>query len=197
MSRPKSAKTTTSPPAAAAASSAARRRAPGVRPAVRLMKIGALPRGSMMTSSVMKASANARQFIPSAYRPAGIRWKEMAKKTEDLLWKLAESDEVEIETRRDAKSPLHRTTIWTAPTEYGVYIRSYKGKKGRWYQEAIANPRVTIRVGRRKATARAEPEHNPLVVRAVNAGYRRSTVNAGPRRPRKCSSARFSRRRCD
>ena len=99
--------------------------------------------------------------------------EKMAKKTEDLLWKLAESDEVEIETRRDAKSPLHRTTIWIAPTEYGVYIRSYKGKKGRWYQEAIANPRVTIRVGRRKATARAEPERNPLVVRAVNAGYRK------------------------
>ena len=76
----------------------------------------------------------------------------MAKKAEDLLWKLAESDEVEIETRRDAKSPLHRVTIWIVPTEYGVYVRSYKGKKGRWYQEALANPLVTIRVGRRKVS---------------------------------------------
>ncbi|TMF16006.1 MAG: DUF2255 family protein, partial [Chloroflexi bacterium] len=76
----------------------------------------------------------------------------MAKQTEDLLWKLAESDEVEIETRHDAKSPLHRVTIWIVPSEDGVYIRSYKGKKGRWYQEAIANPAVAIRVGRRKAT---------------------------------------------
>jgi hypothetical protein len=97
----------------------------------------------------------------------------MAKKAEDLLWKLAESDEVEIETRRDAKSPLHRVTIWIVPTEYGVYVRSYKGKKGRWYQEALANPLVTIRVGRRKVTARVEPEHNPLVIRAVNAAYRK------------------------
>src|SRR3979411_156559 len=97
----------------------------------------------------------------------------MAKKSEDLLWRLAESDEVEIETRRDAKSPLHRTTIWIVPTEYGVYVRSFKGKKGRWYQEAIANPRWTIRVGRRKVTARAELEHNPLVIRAVNAAYRK------------------------
>jgi hypothetical protein len=95
------------------------------------------------------------------------------KKAGDLLWKIAESDEVEIETRRDAKSPLHRTTIWIVPTEYGVYIRSYKGRKGRWYQEAIANPLVTIRVGRRKATARAEQEHNPTVIRAVNAAYRK------------------------
>jgi len=97
----------------------------------------------------------------------------MAKASEDLLWKLAESDEVQIETRRDAKSPLHRTTIWIVPTEYGVYIRSYKGRKGRWYQEALAHPLVAIRVGRRKVTARAEPEHNPLVIRAVNAAYRK------------------------
>ncbi len=97
----------------------------------------------------------------------------MAKKAEDLLWKLAESDEVQIETRRDSKSPLHRTTIWIVPTSYGVYVRSVKGRKGRWYQEALANPRVTIRVGRRKVTARDEPEHNPIVIRAVNAGYRK------------------------
>jgi hypothetical protein len=97
----------------------------------------------------------------------------MAKRAEDLLWKLAESDEVDIETRRDAKAPLHRTTIWIVPTEYGVYVRSYNGKKGRWYLEALANPLVAIRVGRRKVAARAEPERNPVIIRAVNAGYRK------------------------
>jgi hypothetical protein len=99
--------------------------------------------------------------------------KTAVKSTEDLLWKIADSDEVEIETRRDPKSPLHRVTIWIVPTEHGVYIRSYKGKRGRWYQEALANPIVTIRLGRRKVTARAEPEHNPDVIRAVNAAYRK------------------------
>ena len=99
--------------------------------------------------------------------------KRAAKPTEDLLWKIAESDEVEIETRRDARSPLHRVTIWIVPTEDGVYVRSYKGKKGRWYQEALAEPLVTIRLGRRKVTVRAESEHNPLLVRAVNAAYRK------------------------
>lgn len=96
----------------------------------------------------------------------------MAKKTDDLLWKLAESDEVQIETRRDSKSPRHRTTVWIVPTTNGVYVRSFKGKKGRWYQEALANPRVTVEVGRRKVAARAELEHNPEVIRAVSAGYR-------------------------
>jgi hypothetical protein len=92
---------------------------------------------------------------------------------EDLLRKIAESDEVEIETRRDPKSPLHRVTIWSVPTEFGVYVRSVNGKRGRWYQEAVANPIVTVRLGRRKVTARAEPERNPLVIRAVTAGYRK------------------------
>jgi len=104
----------------------------------------------------------------------------MAGKKEELLWKLAESDEVDIETRRDRKSPVHRTTIWIVPTKAGVYVRSFKGKKGRWYQESLANPRVTIRVGRRKVEARAEPEKSPSVVRAVSAGYRE---NYGERWP--------------
>src|SRR2546425_4073365 len=98
MARQKSEKTPPTPPAAAAASSAARRRAPGLRPAVRLMKIGALPSGSMMTRSVVEDSANARQFMPSAYRPAGVGWEGGAKQSGDLPWQISESGEVEIET---------------------------------------------------------------------------------------------------
>src|SRR5438045_9193847 len=96
----------------------------------------------------------------------------MAAKKDDLLWKLAESDEVQIETRYDKDSPVHRTTIWIVPATDGVYVRSFKGKKGSWYQEALANPRVTVRVGRRKVEARAEPEKKPSVIREVSAGYR-------------------------
>ena len=96
----------------------------------------------------------------------------MAQPAKDLLWKIAESDEVDIETRRDARSPIHRTTIWIVPTEYGVFVRSYKGKRGRWYHEALTNPRVTIGIGRRKVAARVKPEHDPKVNRALTAGYR-------------------------
>jgi len=95
----------------------------------------------------------------------------MAATSTDLLRKLAESEEIEIETRRDPTSPLHRTTIWIVPTEKGVYIRS-GSLMGRWYQEALANRNVTIRVGRRRVTARVRPEKDPSVIRAVNAAYR-------------------------
>ena len=85
---------------------------------------------------------------------------------------MAESDEVEIETRRDAKSPVHRTIIWIAPTEEGVYVRSVRGRRGRWWQEAMANPRVTIHVGPEKVEALVEPERNPSVIKEVSDAYR-------------------------
>jgi len=88
-----------------------------------------------------------------------------------LLWKLAQSEEIEIQTRRDPKSPLHRTTIWIVPTERGVFVRS-GDRKGRWYQEALANRRVTIRAGRRKVAARAQRARSTSVIRVVNAAYR-------------------------
>jgi hypothetical protein len=88
-----------------------------------------------------------------------------------LLRKLAESEEIEIETRHDPKSPRHRTTIWIVPTENGVYIRS-GSRTGRWYQEALANRSVTIRVGRRKIAARVQRATRSSVISAVNAAYR-------------------------
>jgi len=88
-----------------------------------------------------------------------------------LLWRLAESDEVQIETRRDSKLPAHRTTIWIVPTKDGVYVRSVRGPRGRWYQEAVAHPNVVVHVGRQKAAARAEHERNPAIIKAVSAAY--------------------------
>ena len=95
----------------------------------------------------------------------------MANGGEDLLRKLALSEEIEIETRHDLESPLHRTTIWIVPTEKGVYIRS-GSKKGRWYREALATRRVAIRVGRRRVDARVQVVRSPSVIRTVNAAYR-------------------------
>ena len=90
---------------------------------------------------------------------------------EDLLRNLAKSEEIEIETRHDLTSPLHRTTIWIVPTEAGVYVRS-GSPEGRWYREALANPNVTVRVGRRTVGARVQPATGSSVIRAVNAAYR-------------------------
>jgi hypothetical protein len=95
----------------------------------------------------------------------------VARPSEDLLWKLAQSEEVEIETRHDAKAPTHRTTIWIVPTEGGVFIRS-GSTSGRWYREALASRKVIVRVGRRSVAARVQRARTTSVLRAVNAAYR-------------------------
>ncbi len=96
----------------------------------------------------------------------------VAPAADDKLWKIAESDEVEIETRLDAAAPSHRTIIWIVPTKDGVYIRSVKGGLGRWYKEATANPSVVIHRGRERVQARVEHERNPTVIREVSDAYR-------------------------
>jgi hypothetical protein len=96
----------------------------------------------------------------------------MAQPGGQLLWKIADSDEVDIETRRDEKSAAHRTTIWIVPTEDGVYIRSYKGKEGRWYREALANPVVTIYRGRERVRVRIQQEKSEKVIREVSDAYK-------------------------
>lgn len=115
----------------------------------------------------------------------------MAATATDLLRKLAENDEIDIETRRDSTSPIHRTTVWIVPTEKGVFIRSVY-VKGRWYREALANRTVTIRAGRRKVAARVQRVNDSSVVRAVNAAAREKY---GERWPKDASSfVRLSRR---
>lgn len=96
----------------------------------------------------------------------------MSRAADDLLWRLAESDEAEIETRADARSKPIGTIIWIVTTEDGVFIRSYKAKRGQWYQRALKNPRVVIRVGRRKVDARVVPETGAAVLRRVTAAFR-------------------------
>jgi hypothetical protein len=90
---------------------------------------------------------------------------------DDLLQKIAQGEEIEIETRHDPNSPRHRTTIWIVSTEKGVFIRS-GSRTGRWYREALANRKVVIRAGRRKVVARVQRASSRLVIRAVNAAYR-------------------------
>jgi hypothetical protein len=116
----------------------------------------------------------------------------MAATSTELLRKLAESDEIDIETRRDSASPLHRTTIWIVPIERGVYVRSVY-VKGRWYQEALANRNVAIRAGRRKVAARVQRVNDASVIRAVNAAAREKY---GERWPKDAKSfVRLSRQR--
>ena len=85
---------------------------------------------------------------------------------------LDRTEEVHIETRRDASSPAHETVIWAVVVDGGAFVRSVRGGKGRWYREASANPEVTIRVNDERVPARAVPETDARTIGKVSEAIR-------------------------
>jgi hypothetical protein len=82
---------------------------------------------------------------------------------------IAESKEVLIETSDSDQSA--RTIIWTAPHEGEIYIRSYLGDRGVWYQRALANPEVVLSVGEVSAPMRAVPARDDESIEAATQGF--------------------------
>lgn len=91
---------------------------------------------------------------------------------QEVLDPLDGTDEVHIETRRDASSPGHETVIWAVVVDGDVFVRSVRGEKGRWYREASANPDVTLRVNGGLVPARAVPETDARTIEKVSEAYR-------------------------
>ena len=91
---------------------------------------------------------------------------------QETLERLDGSDEVRIETSRDASSPRHGTTIWAVVVEDAVFVRSVRGEKGRWYREASANPEAALRVGDERVPVRAVQETDAATVGKVSEAYR-------------------------
>ncbi len=90
----------------------------------------------------------------------------------EALDALDRTDEVHIETRRDASSPGHETVIWAVVVDGGAFVRSVRGEEGRWYREATANPDVTLRVDDRHVPARAVPETDARTIGKVSGAVR-------------------------
>jgi hypothetical protein len=90
---------------------------------------------------------------------------------ESDLAAMAAEQEVDIETRSPA-GETHRTVIWIVERGGTVYVRSYRGARGRWFQEAVADPDVAIHVDGRRVAARALPATDPASVEACSEGLR-------------------------
>jgi hypothetical protein len=90
---------------------------------------------------------------------------------ESDLAALAAAEEVDIETRSQT-GETHRTIIWIVERGGVVYARSYRGARGRWYLEALADPDVAIHVDGRRLPARAVPAKDPASVEACSDGLR-------------------------
>jgi hypothetical protein len=79
------------------------------------------------------------------------------------------AEEVEIEvltTRPDGSS--RRTIIWSVVADGVPYLRSYRGPHGKWYQEALVQPAVTLVVNGRETPVRVVPATDPASVTACS-----------------------------
>jgi hypothetical protein len=88
----------------------------------------------------------------------------------DILAELRDRAEVRIETEDDGKRSS--VIIWVVVTrEGGVYVRSYRGPKGKWYQRTRRDGQAGLRVGRRTLRVRAEPDSDSELNRRVDDAF--------------------------
>ncbi len=76
----------------------------------------------------------------------------------DVAAELRKARTVVIETSAGPEAPVHRTVIWIVADESGIaFVRSVRGRRGRWYRELVANPTGAVVVGSRRIGVRAKP----------------------------------------
>ena len=96
-----------------------------------------------------------------------------------LLTRIDVAKEVDIETfQQGPAGKTHKVTIWIVVHDGAPYVRSVRGKKGRWYRELVARKHGVLHVGTRKVPVRpaavAEPELIDQVSAALWRKYPRS-----------------------
>ena len=76
--------------------------------------------------------------------------------------------EVDIETRSpDGKA--HKVTIWIVVVEGVPYVRSVRGKRGRWYRELTERKEGVLHVGSRSVPVRPSSVSAPDKIDEVSA----------------------------
>jgi hypothetical protein len=98
----------------------------------------------------------------------------------ETLRLLDETREVCIETRRDDDSPEHRTVIWVVVVEGEVFVRSVRGRRGRWYREISSNPEGALHVQGDRLPVHAAQATEGAIVDAVSAAFRSKYQQSSP-----------------
>ena len=100
----------------------------------------------------------------------------------ETLKLLDETEEVYIETRRDAGAPEHRTVVWAVVVGGMVFARSVRARKGHWYREISANREGALLVGDTRITVRAASATDSATVEAVSEASRSKFEKSWPDR---------------
>lgn len=78
--------------------------------------------------------------------------------------------EVRIRTWR---RPASAVVIWVVVADDAVFVRSFRGAKGRWYQDLAAGGEATLEVAGRSIAVRAIPEREPAAIERVSREFLR------------------------
>jgi len=81
---------------------------------------------------------------------------------------LAAAVEITIHT---ATTPEAGVTIWVVAVGEEAYIRSFRGRRGKWHAGALADPAVSITVDGETHPARVEEVTDPATIAAVSAAF--------------------------
>jgi hypothetical protein len=122
-----------------------------------------------------------------------------AKWSEDELRKIAGTDDLHISPfREDGKTYGTPTWIWSVVVDGALYVRSYNGQSGRWYQAALKQKAGRISAAGMTKDVSFEPAGgsindsiddayrskygaSPYLQPMISAGARDSTVKVLPR----------------
>jgi hypothetical protein len=88
----------------------------------------------------------------------------------DTLRALRDLQEVVIRTEKHPKSAV---VIWVAVADDEVFVRSWRGTKGRWYRDLAAGGPATLEFAGRRLAVQAIPASDPAAVAQANREYLR------------------------
>src|SRR5256712_9126023 len=89
------------------------------------------------------------------------------------LSRLRREAEVRIEAAAQDREPPAKPIIWVVTDDGGVFVRSYLGARGRWYQRLRKDPQATLHLGRKRLSVRARAVAGAAVNKRVDEAYRR------------------------
>jgi hypothetical protein len=94
----------------------------------------------------------------------------MAKFDSDTLRELRDRHEVSIRT---GKHPDTAVVIWAVVADDEVFVRSVRGRKGRWYRDLAAGGPAELEFAGRRVAVEAIPATDPAAIAKVSTEYLR------------------------
>ena len=85
-----------------------------------------------------------------------------------VLQRMDVAKEVDIETK-SSDGRTHRVTIWIVVVDDVPYVRSVRGRRGRWYRELLARKEGVLHVGSRRLPVRPSKVRAPEMIDQVSA----------------------------